>query len=414
MFGPGVSRDNAENSLDRNSTEGDNSKFAATKGLPWHGPMGTFEDFYTTAKETPVKRMSTKNLSLVEESRQESQREDSLNRQESRDSIQGKFFVKSKYHGGAKDFGKPRMVRAYTKGNSQRSKFQELSKLPNPMHRTSTTPMENFYPNSCTHTNEHTSEIHSVYSAKYGQNQTFSLAHQPQGVPMNTTALDMKKTTYELSYRPNNRSLDKLNTSSPILNRNLQTGRSQSFFSKNLMFQDCNNKSNKFYSTRNDSFENPTFFANAIYGKSKEFSVRQVRVQDKKKKIAQLFTNAKALERIQRESLQGITTVDDDSIAGQIRQEILANTHRLYCDDEPSEPSYNLGKKWESNESKRNLNLTRFQNEKGKFVAQGKNVDMPTQERVINQQIKRLHDKRSETFVVYENTGRAFYQNDLA
>jgi hypothetical protein len=192
---------------------------------------------------------------------------------------------------------------------------------------------------------------------------------------MNTTALEMKKTTYELSYKhnnePNNKSIDKINTSSPILDRKVQTGRSNSIFSKNLMFQDCNNKNNQFYSTKNDSFENPCFFTNAIYGKSKEFSVRQVRVQDKKKRIAQLFTNAKALERIQRESLQGINTVDDDSIAGQIRQEILARTNRLYCDDEPSEPSYNLGKKWKSNQAKRNLNLTRFHNEKGKFVAQG-------------------------------------------
>lgn len=183
---------------------------------------------------------------------------------------------------------------------------------------------------------------------------------------MNTTALDMKKTTYELSYKPNNepnnKSLDILNTSSPILDKKAQTGRSNSIFSKNLMFQDCNNKNNQFYSTKNDSFENPSFFTNAIYGKSKEFSVRQVRVQDKKKKIAQLFSNAKALERIQRESLQGITTVDDDSIGGQIRQEILASTSRLYCDDEPSEPSYNVGKKWESNQAKRNLNLTLWRN----------------------------------------------------
>jgi hypothetical protein len=122
--------------------------------------------------------MSTKHLSTGEKSMQEFDGEDSLNRRGSKDSIQGKYFVKSKYHGATKVSGKPGMVRANTKDDvhtSLRSKFQALSKHPNPTNRTSTPPKENF-PNACTCTNEHSSEIHTVCSAKYGQNKTFSSA----------------------------------------------------------------------------------------------------------------------------------------------------------------------------------------------------------------------------------------------
>jgi hypothetical protein len=172
LFNPGDSRDG------QNSTNGYQSKFTATKGLPRHGSSGTFENFYITTKENPVNTMSTKHLSPGEKSRQEFKGEDSLNRRGSKDSIQGKYFVKSKYHGATKVSGKPRMFRATSKDDvhtSIRSKVQVISKHPNPTNRTSTRSKNNF-PNACNRTNEHSSEMHTVFSAKYGQNKPFSSA----------------------------------------------------------------------------------------------------------------------------------------------------------------------------------------------------------------------------------------------
>jgi hypothetical protein len=172
LFIPGDSRDG------QNSTNGDQSKFTATKGLPRHGSSGTFENFYRTTKEIPVHTMSTKHLSPGEKSRQEFEGEDSLNRRGSKDSIHGKYFVKSKYHGATNVSGKPRMFRANSKDDvhtSLKSKVQVISNHPNHTIRTFIS-SKDIFPYACTRTNEHSSEMHTVYSARYGQNKTFSSA----------------------------------------------------------------------------------------------------------------------------------------------------------------------------------------------------------------------------------------------
>lgn len=123
----------------------------------------------------------------------------------------------------------------------------------------------------------------------------------------------------------------------------------------------------------------PTFYSRSMYPKSSEFSRLKGEQYKRDNEIVKQFKSTKALERMQKESQQGITTYANNKIAQELRDDaynIAADTLRTL--NTPGKD------KWYSAEFKKIAKATKEINKNSNFITYGNQVDMDLTEKKIS------------------------------